>query len=303
MTLLGADISHYQGTPDFRAAKAAGLSFVFLKATEGTNYTDPTLNTNRNNAKAAGLVTGYYHFARNGDPVAEATQFCNAVGTLAAGELAALDWEVAGANPPAWSKVWLDTVAGRLGVKPLIYMNKSAEAGSDWTPVVRGDYGLWLANYDFSATNPMPSVKHWPFVAIEQYSDRAQITGIVGGVDADVFQGTAETLAKYGKQGAPAPAPTPTPPPPPPAPTPPPAWDVRSWRAHEGATGQIFVNLQNWANRMYPAYCHIAPTAPSYGPQTARFLAEFCRRQGVASDGNDIGPRTAQLLYNDGFRG
>lgn len=34
---LGIDISHYQGTVNFNTAKANGIAFVYIKATEGTS--------------------------------------------------------------------------------------------------------------------------------------------------------------------------------------------------------------------------------------------------------------------------
>ena len=43
---------------------AAGKKFAFMKATEDTNYTDPTYTSNRASARAAGLVVGAYHFAQ-----------------------------------------------------------------------------------------------------------------------------------------------------------------------------------------------------------------------------------------------
>lgn len=99
-----------------------------------------------------------------------------------------------------------------------------------------------------------------------------------------------------------APAPTPAPAPAPPAPAP--AFDVRAWRANRGDTGQVFVDLQNWLNRCYPAYSRIAPVAPSYGPQTAAVLAEFAHRSGIPSaDGQNIGPKISAALYTAGFRG
>ena len=34
---LGIDISHYQGTVNFNTVKSNGVSFVYIKATEGTS--------------------------------------------------------------------------------------------------------------------------------------------------------------------------------------------------------------------------------------------------------------------------
>jgi lysozyme len=289
----GVDVSHHQGAIDWPAVAASGWAFAVIKATEGTGYVDPALAANRAGARAAGLVTGLYHFARAGDPVAEANYFASTVGALSAGEFIALDWEVQAANPVAWCKAWLDRATACLGPRPLIYLNQSTMASYDWAPVA-ADSGLWEAKYDGSPSAPVTA--HWAFAAMKQYGSTGSVSGIGGPCDVDEFYGTAAQLRAYGAAGI---APTP---PPAPTPTPPPAFDIRGWRAHAGDTGQVFVDLQRWANRCYPSYAKISP-APVYGPATAAFLAEFCRRQGVASDGKDIGPKTAALLYAAGFRG
>lgn len=220
MTILAIDISHYQGTPNFAAVHGANVGLVFLKATEGTSYTDPTFAANRASARAAGLTTGFYHFARAGDAVAEANHFCNVVGHLDHGDILALDWEVPSSNPPAWSLSFLKQVEARFGVKPLIYMNQSTANGYNWNSVVSNDNGLWLAKYDFDP-NAVPTTKYWSTVAVKQYSDRGTVAGVAGQLDLDVFEGDAAQLAKYGFGGG-SPTPVPAPPVPPAPPTPPP---------------------------------------------------------------------------------
>jgi len=299
MTLLGIDISHYQGTPDFPRLKSQGVAFSIAKATQGTTFRDATFASNRAGARNEGIIPGAYHFAGGGDPDSESKFFCDTVGTLVSGELVALDYEIHLTNPVQWCLQWLRATEARLGVKPLIYLNQSTVNGFDWSPVVAENYGLWLAKYDFNQA--VVATKYWGGEAIKQYSDKGTLLGINGTEDLDVFYGDLAALVKYGKNGGVVSTPTPAPAP---APVPAPAgFDVRAWRAHLGAQGAVFRNLQAWACRNYPAYAHISPLAPIYGPQTAAFLKEFCKRQGVSSDGNDIGPKTAQLLYNAGFRG
>src|SRR4051812_41440578 len=58
-SLLGADVSHWQS-----ATPTAGLSFLFVKATEGTGYADPMYATHIGRAVGHGLLPGAYHFAR-----------------------------------------------------------------------------------------------------------------------------------------------------------------------------------------------------------------------------------------------
>src|SRR5437764_10721112 len=78
--LKGIDVSHYQGTINWMSVKNAGTSFAVCKATESTNYKDPTLLANYAGMKAAGIIRGAYHFARPAvDPVAQANYFINYV--------------------------------------------------------------------------------------------------------------------------------------------------------------------------------------------------------------------------------
>ena len=60
----GIDVSRYQGNIDWAKVKASGMTFVFIKATEGQTYTDPNFQKNVSGALAAGMLVGTYHFFR-----------------------------------------------------------------------------------------------------------------------------------------------------------------------------------------------------------------------------------------------
>ena len=59
----GMDVSNYQGNIDWAAQKAAGASFVYIKATENTTFQNAYFAQQYNGAYAAGLIRGAYHFA------------------------------------------------------------------------------------------------------------------------------------------------------------------------------------------------------------------------------------------------
>src|SRR5437763_12676400 len=61
--LRGIDVSNWQGSIDWSKVAAVGVRFAFLKASQGTTYTDPTYAANRSAARAAGARAGAYHFA------------------------------------------------------------------------------------------------------------------------------------------------------------------------------------------------------------------------------------------------
>jgi GH25 family lysozyme M1 (1,4-beta-N-acetylmuramidase) len=72
-TVYGFDISHYQSSVDFNAAYGdGGLRFVYIKATEGTTYKDPSFSSHYTGATNAGFIRGGYHFA-HGDSSASGT--------------------------------------------------------------------------------------------------------------------------------------------------------------------------------------------------------------------------------------
>ena len=54
----GVDISHWQATFNAAQYKASGEDFIILKASESTNYRDPTFNGRWDAAHAANLARG-----------------------------------------------------------------------------------------------------------------------------------------------------------------------------------------------------------------------------------------------------
>ncbi|HKN97283.1 MAG TPA: GH25 family lysozyme, partial [Pseudonocardiaceae bacterium] len=62
-TMPGLDVSHHQGTVNWRAVAAEGATFAYLKATEGTTFVDGQFSRNAAGSRAAGLFRGAYHFA------------------------------------------------------------------------------------------------------------------------------------------------------------------------------------------------------------------------------------------------
>jgi len=211
--LKGADISDFQGQPDFDKLKE-DLDFVLTKATQGVGFTARTLNRNKSEMRRVGLQHGFYHFAGGGDPIAEANYFVDQIGDYHKGELLMLDWEIQHEDPAQWCLQWLQHVEARTGTKPLIYMNSSAAHFSDWSPVVQNNNGLVIASYGIDDGSPhnAPDSAQWPYWAIWQYTSSGAVNGIVGNVDLDIFHGDATALARYGgADGASAPQPIPVP--------------------------------------------------------------------------------------------
>lgn len=70
----GLDVSSHQGTIDWRAVSADGITAAYIKASEGGTWKDKQFATNWKGASTAGLRVGAYHFftlCRDGQQQAE----------------------------------------------------------------------------------------------------------------------------------------------------------------------------------------------------------------------------------------
>lgn len=186
----GIDVSHHNGTINWTKVKTAGYQFAYIKATESTNFIDSNFQTNVKNAKAVGLKTGAYHFARpNGsasDGTAEAQYFLSQITKVDLDLLPCLDLEASNLNA-AQTASWVDAFAAeikrQIGKRILLYtglwfMNQLGGGLSSKL----AKYPLWVSHYKTSA----PPNNGWTNWTVWQYSDKGTVPGITGGVDVNV---------------------------------------------------------------------------------------------------------------------
>jgi len=196
--MVGIDISRYQGKIDWSKVRA---DFVIQKCSQGTSYKDPTYEENKKGCRERGILFGSYHFANGDDAAKEAEYFVKTVGLMQEGELLVLDWEIDRPNYDIWCRTFLDRCFELTGVRPLLYTNE-ARAKMNWSAVVGGNYGLWVARYFLNTGYKPPLVKpssgQWPFWAIWQYTSRGRVKGITGNVDMNYSSMSLDTLKKYG---------------------------------------------------------------------------------------------------------
>lgn len=204
MSMHGTDQSKWQPN------QITEGDFIICKATEGCGYVDPTCDAKYQMNKAAGKLLGVYHYARpdlGNSPEAEAEFFVNNIRGYIGEAILALDWESANKWDVNWAKRWLDKVKELTGgIKPLAYMSSSVTFAYDWSAVVAGDYGLWVANYgnNDGSNHGCPAVGYWGIVAMHQYTSNP--------LDKDEFFGDANTWMAYaGSKGGSTPAPAPAP--------------------------------------------------------------------------------------------
>ena len=204
----GIDVSHWQGAISWSSVAASGKKFAFQKATESTDYTDPTMTANVTGGKNAGVLMGVYHFARpstvTGDAVAEANWFVDRAGQyMTPGHLPpVLDLEDGASMTAAQLSTWVhqfeNRVFARVGVMPIIYCNTNYATNEVNSTV--NVYPLWIANWGTGNGDPLTTgsppcgvwgAGNWTFW---QHSSTGAVSGISGNVDLDVFDGTLAQL-------------------------------------------------------------------------------------------------------------
>lgn len=202
MRAFGIDVSHWQGKVDWDKVKAKGVTFAYIKATQGANMVDPQFIRNWAEAKRVGLLRGAYHFAETGEPMIQANHF---ITTLSGdfGELpAAYDAEVPGLTKPR-AATWCQTVGAF--TKCLIYTRDNIwdTYSGTWA---RG-LPLWEAEYPFRNWNPdilnitenlQPKISTdfatWEFWQVSEKAPGREWGMESHGLDLNVFNGTAEDL-------------------------------------------------------------------------------------------------------------
>lgn len=201
----GIDISHWQDTIDWPAVKSDGVDFALAKATEATDYIDPTFDTNRAEAKAAGLAFGAYHFFRSDeDPTAQAQHFATTMGSVEPGEISpVLDLETADGEGATTiverALTFLEVLESLTGRVPIIYTSPSFYESTLDAPASLGGYPLWIANWETSCPTVPTTWADW---SVWQYTDSGSVNGIGGPVDRDQFDGTVAELQCVGVECA-----------------------------------------------------------------------------------------------------
>lgn len=192
--LQGVDLSKWQGAANFEQIKNAGKHYVFIKVTEGMSEFDQDYKKNVENARAAGLLVGSYHYYVTEDkPEAQFANLSRHL-SLQPGDLPpVVDIEVLSLlsvqDTTAELKQFLSMIEERYGVKPIIY---SGESFANEYLTGFEEYPLWLAEYNNDKTPQLPlDWKNWTFW---QYSESGRVAGVNGPIDLNRFNGTAEEL-------------------------------------------------------------------------------------------------------------
>ena len=181
----GIDISAWQGDAGIDLSKIA-YDFCIVKATEGTDYKNRYFAAHCDKVLSRKKLLGVYHYANGGDPQKEADYFLAYCKKYIGKAVLVLDWEAKnnplfGVKDLEWCLQWCSYVQKKTGIKPLIYIQKSA-----MDAVKKSGYGLWIAQYpDDVGTgyqeHPWNEGKY--NCLIRQYTSVGKLSGYNGNLD------------------------------------------------------------------------------------------------------------------------
>ncbi|HET6964062.1 MAG TPA: lysozyme, partial [Acidimicrobiales bacterium] len=204
-TQKGLDVSSYQGNVNWSSVAANGATFAYMKATEGTYYTDSAYFAQQyNGSYNAGLVRGAYHFAipSNSTGAAQADYFVahgggwsgdgrTRPGTLDI-EYNPYGAECYGLTQPqmvSWIQSFDSEYEVLTGRYPTVYTTTGWWSACTGSSRSFGLEGLAIANFS-SSPGTLPA--SWGVWNIWQYADSGVFPG-----DQDVFNGSQQQLVDF----------------------------------------------------------------------------------------------------------
>jgi lysozyme len=199
MAHKGIDVHGSKGSIDWRKVRASGVTFAFVKASEGLTFEDERIAANLRDAHAAGVLVGPYHYARPDvrPSIAGALQEANVFVSRirAAGwtkqkhARPALDLEEGGGDLAGWALAFCLRVEELTKVRPIVYtyssfassfLNRGGIASKELAK-----FPLWLANYgpNDGQRHPVSVAAPWSYVLIHQYTSSGSTPGVGGRCD------------------------------------------------------------------------------------------------------------------------
>jgi len=196
----GLDVSRWQGPIDWHTAKASGVSFAFIKATEGGDFTDPMFDEHRSGAQAAGVPWGAYHYYYFCRPAAEQARWFIEHVPKGADLPHVLDMEWTphsktctlrpdGQTIRAEAQKFLNILERHYGRRPIVYTTVDFYHDTHVGRLPKTEF--WLRSVAGHPREVYPNAI-WRFW---QYTGTGLVPGVQGKVDINVFNGPPENWA------------------------------------------------------------------------------------------------------------
>lgn len=199
----GVDVSSYQGVIDWKTLSAQDISFVFIKATEGSTFVDDNFTYNYSEARKTGLRVGAYHFfSYDSEGSTQADNFIETVEKFDGMLPPVIDLEFYGdkrQNPPPQADVrkeldaFIEKVTEYYGMNPIIYATEKSY--SLYLDGAYEDCDIWIRNVYIPPS--LSDGRDWTFW---QYTDKGYLEGYQGEekyIDINVFCGSEKEFNNY----------------------------------------------------------------------------------------------------------
>lgn len=181
------DVSNHQGSIDWQAVEAGGISAAMIKATEGDDYLDPRFEENWTQAREAGVRRGAYHFfTLCSSGTDQARNFLKAAPPEDGALAPAVDLELIGSCDQRPSQAEVDAeledfrrIVEEAWERPLLVYARSSFT-SQYPIDELADNPLWVTNFFVR-----PSADGWTMWQVHYF---AKVDGIEGRVDLDVVR-------------------------------------------------------------------------------------------------------------------
>lgn len=191
--LKGIDISNWQAGI---VPSKLPIDFCICKATEGTGFVDVYCDGFVQDCISNGILWGFYHFAGNSEPVAEADYFIENTLNYFGHGIPVLDWETG--QSVQWVNTFVNRVHERTGVWPWVYANPWLFNQGGVEP----NCMRWIAWYpdvvrptlDYDPGN-VPETDG--LVGCWQYASDGYVPGYDGYLDVNVFFGDIASWNAY----------------------------------------------------------------------------------------------------------
>ena len=188
----GVDVSRHNGSVNWERLKYEGITFAYIKSTEGSSYIDVKYDDNYKLAKEAEMKVGAYHFYTFGlDGSLQAKHFIHNTIVASKDLIPAIDVEHSSVNRYSNDNDYMQLVINELiilernlyhyyGVRPLIYTNKDC-----YKLYIEGRFPenkIWMSDLH---NEPETKDDNW---IMWQFSHTGNIDGISGDIDLNYFR-------------------------------------------------------------------------------------------------------------------
>lgn len=205
----GIDVSHYQGSIDWKQVKNSGKSFAILKAMyETTHKPDEYFERNYAGCKQNNIELGVYDFVASKNiqnPQKDAEDFLNILNGRALPFGIWMDCESASLRA-----IGKTNITNIIEIEAEIFRKAGYTVGiysnPDWynnvldSEYLKSKYPFWIARYPKNDTGEIVSrLSPKTYSVAWQYSSKGKVPGINGNVDMDIAFVGSEELKKWAK--------------------------------------------------------------------------------------------------------